>query len=198
VTLRPVAALGGLFPRARRAAAACALSTYDSVRWWTPMRRKTGREGVEAARSANRPDPDRISETFLLFKKVLRTGLSPGDVLRRLSGPENPRSSHERPPAPFPDPKPVPLYKHTPACFRFGAEYDAVQERSRPRGRAGGKGCSAGTCLWCRARRCGALSEAAFGDINHYLRPGHLKAAAQHPRRQGSQRQRQVRCLRFF
>ena len=37
------------------------------------------------------------------------------------------------------------------------------------------KKCSAATCWWCRARRCGRCREAAFGDINHYLRPGHLK-----------------------
>ena len=42
-----------------------------------------------------------------------------------------------------------------------------------------------------------ALSEAAFIDINHYLQAGPPEAAAQHPRRQGSLRQRQVRRLRL-
>ena len=42
-----------------------------------------------------------------------------------------------------------------------------------------------------------ALAEAAFTDINHLLRPAHLQAAAQDPRRPGSVGQRQVRRLRF-
>ena len=33
-----------------------------------------------------------------------------------------------------------------------------------------------------------ALAEAAFGDINHLLRPGHLKQLRDHSRRSGSDR----------
>ena len=42
-----------------------------------------------------------------------------------------------------------------------------------------------------------ALAEAAFIDINHLLRPGHLKQLRVDPRRSGGLRQRQVRRLRF-
>ena len=55
-------------------------------------------------------------------------------------------------PAAFPDQqKPVPPYKHTP-LFPLGKDMLVVSRDALK-----------------------ALSEAAFGDINHYLRPGHLQ-----------------------
>jgi fumarate hydratase, class I len=75
-------------------------------------------------------------------------------------------------PTAFPDPKPVPPYKHTP-LFPLG-------EDTTPYKKITTEGVRVETVLGKEmlvvAREAlRALSEAAFGDINHYLRPGHLK-----------------------
>ena len=86
-------------------------------------------------------------------------------------------------PTAFPDPKPVPPYKHTP-LFPLGADttpYKKVTTEGVRVEKVLGK-----DMLVVSREALRALSEAAFGDINHYLRPGPSEAAAQHPRRQGS------------
>src|SRR5437868_13652518 len=83
---------------------------------------------------------------------------------------------HELPmnaPTAFPDPqKPVPPYKHTP-LFPLGADttpYKKITTEGVRVERVLGK-----DMLVVSREALRALSEAAFGDINHYLRPGHLK-----------------------
>jgi fumarate hydratase, class I len=75
-------------------------------------------------------------------------------------------------PTAFPDPKPVPPYKHTP-LFPLG-------EDTTPYKKITADGVRVETILGrdmlvVSREALRALSEAAFGDINHYLRPGHLK-----------------------
>jgi fumarate hydratase class I len=75
-------------------------------------------------------------------------------------------------PTAFPDPKPVPPYKHTP-LFPLGedtAPYKKVTTEGVRVEKVLGK-----DILVVSREALRALSEAAFGDINHYLRPGHLK-----------------------
>ena len=75
-------------------------------------------------------------------------------------------------PTAFPDPKPVPPYKHTP-LFPLGADttpYKKVTTEGVRVEKVLGK-----DMLVVSRDALRALSEAAFGDINHYLRPGHLK-----------------------
>ena len=75
-------------------------------------------------------------------------------------------------PTAFPDPKPVPPYKHTP-LFPLGADttpYKKVTTEGVRVEKVLGK-----DMLVVSREALRALSEAAFGDINHYLRPGHLK-----------------------
>ncbi len=75
-------------------------------------------------------------------------------------------------PTAFPDPKPVPPYKHTP-LFPLGADttpYKKVTAEGVRVEKVLGK-----DMLVVSREALRALSEAAFGDINHYLRPGHLK-----------------------
>ncbi len=75
-------------------------------------------------------------------------------------------------PTAFPDPKPVPPYKHTP-LFPLGADttpYKKVTTDGVRVEKVLGK-----DMLVVSREALRALSEAAFGDINHYLRPGHLK-----------------------
>jgi fumarate hydratase class I len=75
-------------------------------------------------------------------------------------------------PTAFPDPKPVPPYKHTP-LFPLGADttpYKKVTTEGVRVERVLGR-----DMLVVSREALRALSEAAFGDINHYLRPGHLK-----------------------
>jgi fumarate hydratase, class I len=74
--------------------------------------------------------------------------------------------------AAFPDPKPVPPYKHTP-LFPLGADttpYKKITTEGVRVEKVLGK-----DMLVVSREALRALSEAAFGDINHYLRPGHLK-----------------------
>ncbi|MBX9649558.1 MAG: fumarate hydratase [Xanthobacteraceae bacterium] len=75
-------------------------------------------------------------------------------------------------PTAFPEPKPVPPYKHTP-LFPLGADttpYKKVTTEGVRVEKVLGK-----DMLVVSREALRALSEAAFGDINHYLRPGHLK-----------------------
>ncbi|WP_213738527.1 fumarate hydratase [Bradyrhizobium sp. dw_411] len=75
-------------------------------------------------------------------------------------------------PTAFPDPKPVPPYKHTP-LFPLGADttpYKKITSEGVRVEKVLGK-----DMLVVSREALRALSEAAFGDINHYLRPGHLK-----------------------
>jgi fumarate hydratase, class I len=75
-------------------------------------------------------------------------------------------------PTAFPDQKPVPPYKHTP-LFPLGADttpYKKVTAEGVRVEKVLGK-----DMLVVSREALRALSEAAFGDINHYLRPGHLK-----------------------
>jgi fumarate hydratase, class I len=78
-------------------------------------------------------------------------------------------------PTAFPDPKPVPPYKHTP-LFPLGADttpYKKITADGVRVEKVLGK-----DMLVVSREALRALSEAAFGDINHYLRPGHLKQLA--------------------
>src|SRR6266850_102173 len=75
-------------------------------------------------------------------------------------------------PTAFPDPKPVPPYKHT-ALFPLGpdtAPYKKITAEGVRVEKVLGK-----DMLVVSREALRALSEAAFGDINHYLRPGHLQ-----------------------
>ena len=75
-------------------------------------------------------------------------------------------------PTAIPDPKPVPPYKHTP-LFPLGADttpYKKITTDGVRVEKVMGK-----DMLVVSREALRALSEAAFGDINHYLRPGHLK-----------------------
>ncbi|WNV11097.1 fumarate hydratase [Tardiphaga sp. 709] len=75
-------------------------------------------------------------------------------------------------PTAFPDPKPVPRYKHTP-LFPLGADttpYKKVTTEGVRVEKVLGR-----DMLVVSRDALKALSEAAFGDINHYLRPGHLQ-----------------------
>jgi fumarate hydratase, class I len=75
-------------------------------------------------------------------------------------------------PTAFPDQKPVPPYRHTP-LFPLGADttpYKKITTEGVRVEKVLGK-----DMLVVSREALRALSEAAFGDINHYLRPGHLK-----------------------
>ena len=75
-------------------------------------------------------------------------------------------------PTAFPDQKPVPPYKHTP-LFPLGADttpYKKITSEGVRVEKVFGK-----DMLVVSREALRALSEAAFGDINHYLRPGHLQ-----------------------
>jgi fumarate hydratase class I len=75
-------------------------------------------------------------------------------------------------PTAIPTPTPVPPYKHTP-LFPLGADTTPYRKITADGVRVEqvlGK-----DMLVVSREALRALSEAAFGDINHYLRPGHLK-----------------------
>src|SRR5213595_1983939 len=75
-------------------------------------------------------------------------------------------------PTAFPDQSPVPPYKHTP-LFPLGADntpYKKITSEGVRIEKVLGK-----DMLVVSREALRSLSEAAFGDINHYLRPGHLK-----------------------
>src|SRR3989441_1781734 len=102
---------------------------------------------------------------------MLRTALSP-DRRRRAVSALEPASSPMNAPTAFPDQKPVPPYKHTP-LFPLGPDttpYKKITAEGVRVEKVLGK-----DMLVVSREALRALSEAAFGDINHYLRPGHLK-----------------------
>src|SRR3977135_811383 len=75
-------------------------------------------------------------------------------------------------PTAIPTPTPVPPYKHTP-LFPLGEDttpYKKITTNGVRVEKVLGK-----DMLVVSREALRALSEAAFGDINHYLRPGHLK-----------------------
>jgi len=75
-------------------------------------------------------------------------------------------------PTAIPAPRPVPPYKHMP-LFPLGADttpYRKISSEGVRVEKVLGK-----DMLVVSREALRALSEAAFGDINHYLRPGHLK-----------------------
>ena len=79
-------------------------------------------------------------------------------------------------PTAFPDPKPVPPYKHTP-LFPLGPDKTPYRKLDDKSGNLGvtvekvmGK-----DMLVVPHEALRALAEAAFTDINHLLRPAHLK-----------------------
>jgi fumarate hydratase class I len=76
-------------------------------------------------------------------------------------------------PSAFPDQqKPVPTYKHTP-LFPLGADTTPYKKISTDGARV--EKVLGRDMLVVSREALRALSEAAFGEINHYLRPGHLK-----------------------
>ena len=88
-------------------------------------------------------------------------------------------------PTAFPDQKPVPPYRHTP-LFPLGADttpYKKITAEGVRVEKVLGK-----DMLVVSREALRALSEAAFGDINHYLRPGHLKQLRNRPRRRRAER----------
>src|SRR6478672_9465508 len=76
-------------------------------------------------------------------------------------------------PSAFPDQqKPVPPYKHTP-LFPLGNDTTPYKKITTEGVRV--ENVLGKDMLVVSREALRALSEAAFGDINHYLRPGHLK-----------------------
>jgi fumarate hydratase, class I len=75
-------------------------------------------------------------------------------------------------PTAFPDPKPVPPYKHTP-LFPLGVDTTPYKKITTEGVRV--ENVLGKDMLVVSREALRALSEAAFGDINHYLRPGHLQ-----------------------
>jgi fumarate hydratase class I len=75
-------------------------------------------------------------------------------------------------PTAIPTPKPVPPYKHTP-LFPLGADTTPYRKITTEGVRI--ESVLGKDMLVVSREALRALSEAAFGDINHYLRPGHLK-----------------------
>jgi fumarate hydratase class I len=75
-------------------------------------------------------------------------------------------------PTAIPSPKPVPPYRHTP-LFPLGADTAPYRKITTEGVRV--ENVLGKDMLVVSREALRALSEAAFGDINHYLRPGHLK-----------------------
>src|SRR6266536_2373831 len=103
---------------------------------------------------------------------MLRTALSPGRCPLDVSGPRTHEPAMNAPTA-FPDQqKPVPPYKHTP-LFPLGPDTTPSKKITAEGVRV--EKVLGRDMLVVSREALRALSEAAFGDINHYLRPGHLK-----------------------
>jgi fumarate hydratase class I len=103
---------------------------------------------------------------------MLRTVVPPTRRLNVAASGTPTREQSMNAPTAFPDPKPVPPYKHTP-LFPLGADttpYKKITTEGVRVEKVLGK-----DMLVVSREALRALSEAAFGDINHYLRPGHLK-----------------------
>src|ERR1700733_5082570 len=115
---------------------------------------------------------DRGPETFPLAQKGLERGDCRGAV-QSAAGLKNHASPPMNAPSAFPEQqKPVPPYKHTP-LFPLGADttpYKKITAEGVRIEKVLGK-----DMLVVSREALRALSEAAFGEINHYLRPGHLK-----------------------
>jgi fumarate hydratase class I len=111
-----------------------------------------------------------IKQNLPFARKMLRTGLLPWRPFWPPPAPT--RDIDMNAPTAFPDQKPVPPYKHTP-LFPLGADttpYKKITAEGVRVEKVLGK-----DMLVVSREALRALSEAAFGDINHYLRPGHLK-----------------------
>src|ERR1035438_3308835 len=110
--------------------------------------------------------------TFLFSQKCLERFNRRVAAASGATGRETLRAPMNAPTA-FPDQqKPVPPYKHTP-LFPLGpdtAPYKKVTAEGVRVEKVLGK-----DMLVVSREALRALSEAAFGDIHHYLRPGHLK-----------------------
>src|ERR1700709_1389201 len=130
---------------------------------------RPGTAQVETARTVDLcSDWEPLSLPF--GQKLLRTALSPGgpSAVRPQT-----RDTAMNAPTAFPDPqKPVPPYKHTP-LFPLGKDETPYKKITSEGVRVEKV---MGRDMMVVAREAlRALSEAAFGDINHYLRPGHLQ-----------------------
>ena len=115
---------------------------------------------------------DKVSGTFLLSEKCLERFNRRRGVSKRTFPATKPASKPMNAPTAFPDQKPVPPYKHTP-LFPLGADtapYRKITSEGVRVEKVLGK-----DMLVVTREALRALSEAAFGDINHYLRPGHLQ-----------------------
>src|SRR3954470_11803422 len=75
-------------------------------------------------------------------------------------------------PSAFPDPKPVPPYKHTP-LFPLGPDTTPYKKITSDGVRV--ENVLGRDMLVVAREALRVLSKAAFGEINHFLRPGHLK-----------------------
>ena len=75
-------------------------------------------------------------------------------------------------PTAVPDQKPVPPYKHTP-LFPLGEDLTPYKKITREGVRV--EKVLGRDMLVVSREALRALSEAAFGEINHYLRPSHLR-----------------------
>src|ERR1700736_5071942 len=100
---------------------------------------------------------------------MLRTNSIAGAASRNRAHPApKPREPPMNAPTAIPDPKPVPPYKHTP-LFPLGPDttpYKKITSEGVRVEKLLGK-----EMLVVSREALRALSEAAFGDINHYLRP---------------------------
>src|ERR1700730_2546713 len=115
--------------------------------------------------------PCRSIPNLPFLAKVLRTVRSPVASRSRRFPVFEPASHPMNAPSAFPDQqKPVPPYRHTP-LFPLGPDTTPYKKVTADGGRVE-KGLGKDMLVVWRAR-LRALSEAAFGDINHYLRPGH-------------------------
>ncbi len=93
---------------------------------------------------------------------------------------------------------PVPPYRHTP-LFPLGKDETPYRKIEVPGAANGGvrvEKIMGRDVLVVEREALRALTEAAFTDINHLLRPAHLAQAEEDRRRPGGLRQRQVRRLR--
>src|SRR5260370_39242767 len=75
-------------------------------------------------------------------------------------------------PTAIPNPTPVPPYRHTP-LFPLGPDTTPYKKVTTDGVRV--EKVLGRDMLVVSREALRSLSEAAFGDINHYLRPGHLK-----------------------
>ncbi len=113
-----------------------------------------------------------VSGNFLLSEKCLEGFNRRRGVSKRTLPASKPASLTMNAPTPIPTPKPVPPYRHTP-LFPLGADSTPYRKITTEGVRV--ENVLGKDMLVVSRETLRALSEAAFGDINHYLRPGHLK-----------------------